>query len=101
MHNSKIIKKDKTLVVQLEKSVDATNCDEILNSINENLCNDAGISKIEIDVANLEYISSAGLQILLPCKNKVDEVFVINASEEIYNIFKSTGFLNLFDVKKA
>ncbi|MBQ9519737.1 MAG: phosphotransferase [Firmicutes bacterium] len=57
---------------------------------------------ITLDAAELEYISSAGLRVLLKLKKGTKgKVSVINVSPEIYDIFNVTGFDNILDVKKA
>lgn len=98
MDNANISIADNLLVVKIAGRVDATNCDEILDMICQHLNDDLNIQKINVDASELKYISSAGLRILLPLKQKVDEVFVTNASKDIYDTFKMTGFLNLFNV---
>ena len=56
---------------------------------------------ITLDAGELEYISSAGLRVLLKLKKSAGDVKVINVSNEIYDIFNVTGFVNILDVKKA
>lgn len=54
-----------------------------------------------LDVGRLEYISSAGLRVLMKMRRRfINNVVVQNASNEIYEIFDMTGFTKLFDVKK-
>lgn len=55
----------------------------------------------EIDAAGLEYISSAGLRVLLKLKKTVGDVTVVNTSSEVYEILDVTGFTNILNVKKA
>ena len=62
----------------------------------------AGAADVTLDAAELEYISSAGLRVLLKLKkNAGGEVSVINASNDVYDIFEVTGFTNILAVKKA
>ena len=57
---------------------------------------------IVIDAENLEYISSAGLRVLMKLRKKINKpLSVINVSRDIYEIFETTGFTELLDVKKA
>ncbi len=56
---------------------------------------------ITLDASELEYISSAGLRVLLKLKKSKGSVGVENVSPEIYDIFSVTGFDNILDVKKA
>ena len=57
---------------------------------------------IVIDAKDLKYISSAGLRVLMKLRKQTGEKLpVLNVSSEIYEIFETTGFTNLFDVSKA
>lgn len=49
----------------------------------------------------LEYISSAGLRVLLKLTKSVGEVSIVNVSPEVYEIFDVTGFTSILNVKKA
>ena len=57
---------------------------------------------ITLDAGELEYISSAGLRVLLKLKKGTKgRVSIINVSSDVYDIFDVTGFNNILDVKKA
>lgn len=56
---------------------------------------------IVLDAAPLEYISSAGLRVLLRIKKKNPEIRLINASPEVYAILDMTGFTEIIQVEKA
>lgn len=57
---------------------------------------------IVIDAQDLKYISSMGLRVLMKLRKQTGEKLpVLNVSSEIYEIFETTGFTNLFDVSKA
>ena len=57
--------------------------------------------EITIDASRLEYISSAGLRVLLKFKKTADRPVIINnISSEIFDIFDVTGFAGIFDVRK-
>ena len=57
---------------------------------------------IVIDAKDLKYISSAGLRVLMKLRKQTGEKLpVLNVSSEIYEIFETTGFTNLFDVSKV
>ncbi len=55
----------------------------------------------EIDAAQLEYISSAGLRVLLKLAKTVGDVTVNDVSSKVYEIFEVTGFTDILNVKKA
>ena len=92
--------KDGLLVINLIGRIDASNAPEVEKKINEFISNSIEKNFI-IDAERLEYISSAGLRILLRLRKTVSELKVINVSNEIYNIFDMTGFVELLTVEKA
>ena len=51
-----------------------------------------GVKSLTVDAARLDYISSAGLRVLLMAVKKFGEVKVINTSDEVKEIFETTGF---------
>ena len=61
-----------------------------------------GIESLVFDFENLEYISSAGLRVLLFAQktmNKQGSMVVKNCSEEIREIFEVTGFSDILTIE--
>jgi anti-anti-sigma factor len=62
-----------------------------------------GAKHVELDFANLEYVSSAGLRVLLmgekAAKEKGGSMTVSNVSDEITEVFEMTGFLDILTIK--
>ena len=60
-----------------------------------------GVKELVMDFSDLEYISSAGLRVLLSVSKRMAKgSFVIrNCSDEIKEIFDVTGFLDIFTVE--
>lgn len=57
---------------------------------------------VTLDAADLEYISSAGLRVMLNIINKAGKpVKMINVTPSVYEIFDVTGFTELMDVQKG
>ena len=56
---------------------------------------------VVLDAAALEYISSAGLRVLLHLKKKNPDLKIINVSSEVYEILEMTGFTEILTVEKA
>lgn len=54
-----------------------------------------------LDASGLEYISSAGLRVLLRLSKEVENLEVVNVSSEVYEIFNVTGFTQIFPVSRA
>lgn len=53
------------------------------------------------DLDELEMISSAGLRVFLRLKKAGVSFKIINANAEVYDVFDMTGFVQMFDIKKA
>lgn len=79
---------------ELKGKIDSTNAQEISKALMEE-------KPTEIDAAQLEYISSAGLRALLSLRKTVDSVTVYNVVPAVYEIFEVTGFIQLLNIKKA
>ena len=88
------------LTILLEGRVDSSNApkteEEIFSILNANQYNN-----FIIDVENLEYISSAGLRVILKCKKNNPKIKIVNASSEVYEIFEMTGFSEMIPIEKA
>lgn len=56
---------------------------------------------VVIDAEALEYISSAGLRVILKLRKEAPKMAIINVSPEIYEIFDLTGFTDMVTIEKA
>ena len=56
---------------------------------------------ITLNAEKLEYISSAGLRVILKIKKMKNSLKIINCSPEIYEIFDMTGFTDIMSISKA
>lgn len=54
-----------------------------------------------LDFSALNYISSAGLRVLLRLKKAVKDLWIINVSSDVYEVFDMTGFTMMMNVRKA
>ncbi len=65
---------------------------------------DAATDPREFDFAGLEYISSAGLGVLLRAHKKVmasgGKLRLVNVNNHIFDIFRYSGFDQLFEVER-
>lgn len=88
------------LTINLSGRIDANNAGIIAEEISSQMAKFPGETP-KFDAANLEYISSAGLRTLLKFRKLIGKnLDVINASDDVYNIFEVTGFTELFNVSK-
>lgn len=96
-----INEKNDKLEIKLEGRIDTNNAPDVEQEIMSAL--DANDGKEPIfDAENLEYISSAGLRVLMKIRKKFNKpVDIINVSRDVYDIFETTGFTDLLNVKKA
>ena len=58
-------------------------------------------NRILVDCSKLDFISSAGLRVILRLKKAVRDTKIINVSPEVYEILDMTGFTEMMEVKKA
>lgn len=87
-------------IINLSGRIDAENAGKIEAEISSQLAENPGETPI-FDATNLEYISSAGLRVLLKFRTMSDtKLDVLNVSDEVYSIFDVTGFTELFSVIK-
>ena len=56
---------------------------------------------IVIDADNLEYISSAGLRVVLKLRKEEPKLAIINVAPDVYEVFDMTGFTDMVTVEKA
>ena len=62
-----------------------------------------GITELIFDLENLDYISSAGLRVLLTAQkvmNKQGEMKIKNVKPEIMDIFEVTGFIDILNIEE-
>ncbi|NMP37986.1 MAG: STAS domain-containing protein [Clostridiales bacterium] len=63
----------------------------------------ADASELTLDFKELDYISSAGLRVLLTSQkimNKQGKMTLRHVGEAILEIFEMTGFINILDIKQ-
>lgn len=64
---------------------------------------DDSVTSLVFDFAKLEYISSAGLRQVIAAYKKMaakDGFKIINISDEVYDVFKLTGFDQKINIEK-
>lgn len=80
-----------------EGRADTLHAEEILETVEKELTEE--ISELEIDMSGTEYISSAGLRILLilmrEMKNRKGMMWVTHVSEPVMDVFCITGFADI------
>ena len=87
------------LTVTISGRLDTTTAPQLEEEFKQNL---TGVEKLVLDFADLEYLSSAGLRILLAAQktmNKQGEMIIRNVNETINEIFEVTGFIDILTIE--
>ena len=88
------------LYINIDGRIDATNAPEVDEKINEVIKANEGMHTV-LDADNLEYISSAGLRVLLRLRKADPDLAIINVSPEVYSVFEMTGFTEMMKIEKT
>ena len=84
------------LTVALEGRLDTTTAPKLEEELRD------GITRLVFDVEKLEYISSAGLRVLLAMQklmNQQGEMMLQNVNEAVMEVFEVTGFSDILSIE--
>ena len=87
------------LTIAITGRLDTTTAPQLEAEFKQNI---ACVEKLVLDFAALEYLSSAGLRVLLAAQkvmNKQGEMIVKNVNETINEIFEVTGFVDILTIE--
>ena len=90
-------KTDGTVTIHLSGRIDSNNAPAVENSVMDQLSGQDGAAVV-LDAEELEYISSAGLRVILRVKKTAPDLRIINANPEVYDILEMTGFTEMMTV---
>lgn len=86
-------------IIGIAGRIDTITAPALDKTINE----DIGETKnLVLDVKGVEYISSAGLRVLLGAQKKIQKIGsmkVINVCEEVMEVFEMTGFADILVIE--
>ncbi|MBO7094457.1 MAG: anti-sigma factor antagonist [Spirochaetia bacterium] len=91
---------DDIFYLQLNGRIDSSNAAPVEEELLEKL-KDCKTPSVALDAENLEYISSAGLRVILRLRKQFPELKIINASSAVYEIFEMTGFTEMIPISKG
>ncbi|MCR5625441.1 MAG: anti-sigma factor antagonist [Lachnospiraceae bacterium] len=91
--------KKNILAVWLEGRVDTNNYQQVDNELQEVLAG-SEVSSLIINAEDLNYISSAGIRILVKLRKQFGDYKIINVSDDVYDIFQVTGMTEVLDIRK-
>ena len=87
------------LTVALEGRLDTTTSPELETELKTSL---SGVTDLTFDFAELKYISSAGLRVLLSTQkimNRQGSMTITNVNETVMEVFEATGFSDILTIE--
>lgn len=90
---------EKKLTITLTGRLDTTTAPQLETELKQNI---SGVDALILDFSGLEYLSSAGLRVLLSAQkvmNRQGSMTVKNVNEIIMEIFEVTGFVDLLTIE--
>lgn len=93
-----IEKNGNTLEIKLTDRLDTVTSPQLEEKLKKEL---EGVTELRFDFAELEYISSAGLRVLLTASKKMKKqgkMEIHNVNEEVMEVFTITGFADILTI---
>ena len=87
------------LALALEGRLDTTTAPQLEAELKASL---DGVAELELDFEKLEYLSSAGLRVLLAAQkvmNKQGSMVIRHVNETIHEVFEVTGFIDILTIE--
>ncbi len=91
---------DSKLTVALEGRLDTVTAPQLEGDLRSSV---NGISELVFDLSGMDYISSAGLRVLLSAQkvmNKQGSMLIRNVSPDVMEIFEVTGFIDILNIEE-
>ncbi len=88
-----------TMNLALEGRLDTTTAPQLEEELKRSI---EGVTELNLDFAKLEYLSSAGLRVILAAQktmNKQGKMVIRNVNETIMEVFEVTGFSDILTVE--
>lgn len=88
-----------TLQIALEGRLDTTTAPQMEAELKQSM---DGITLLELDFDKLEYLSSAGLRVILTAQetmNKQGKMVIRHVNETIMEVFEVTGFIDILTIE--
>lgn len=87
------------ITLDLEGRLDTTTAPELESELKDSL---DGITELEFNFAALDYLSSAGLRVILAAQkimNKQGKMVIKNVNDTIMEVFEVTGFADILTIE--
>lgn len=97
--NINIEKANGSTVITIEGRLDTTTAPELEKAIN---AEGDELKNLVLDFKGIDYISSAGLRVLLTAQKKMNvqgHMELVNVNESVMDIFEMTGFADILEIK--
>ena len=88
-----------TLTLFFEGEINSFTSEQVEKDI-DGIMAQNGFKSIRIDMADLVYISSAGLRIIVRIKQQYDDTVLVRVPSSVNDIFEMVGFQNLMKIEK-
>lgn len=96
--NIEIKKEAEKTIIEIAGRLDTTTAPALEKTISE----DTETKNLVLDLKGLEYISSAGLRVLLSAQKKMQQIGSMklnNVCEEVMEVFEMTGFADILVIE--
>lgn len=90
---------NETLTIFLEGELNSFNSEEVEREI-EKIMSESTFKKVVFDLEKLNYISSAGLRIIVRVKQKYDDTSLVKTPKPVYEVLAMVGFQNMMKIEK-
>ena len=94
-----VSKDGEVLTIYPEGRIDTVTAPEFSKAIDDNI---EGVKNLIIDLDKLEYISSAGLRVLLTTQKtmaKIGSMKLVHVGDVIMDVFNITGFVDILTIE--
>lgn len=96
----KFNKQDSSLTVAISGNIDTVTAPELDSKLQENI---SDVKDLVLDFAAVDYISSAGLRVILMANQQMEDVdgnlTIKNVNEDVRDVFEMTGFDSLLNLE--
>lgn len=87
------------LNIAIEGRIDTTTAPQFEAELKTSV---SGVTELHLDFAGVEYISSAGLRVLLSAQkvmNRQGKMVITNVNEAVMDVFDVTGFVDILTIE--
>ena len=92
--------KDNVCSIALEGRLDTVSASDLETIFNE--ISESDVKELQLDFKGLDYISSAGLRVLLRGQRMMSEkggMVITNVKDTVMEVFEMTGFIDILTIK--